>query len=228
MEQDGQDPETIRQQTGWFRGADGKWRTEIDDSKAVYKEPLRDEVYLREALYHPELERSYPDILNMRLKMDLDGKDMLEGRYNIGDNSISLMRGAPKGTALHEIQHAIQIREGFAGGSNPTKAKHWAEIEAFEAVRDSAEYKKLKTPEERMDYVKQYAAEQTESKSWKAAHTKKYNEAAGEVEARDVANRLMLNREELRKNTPDLTGNVRYAQPSTKKYIDMLRQMGIR
>jgi hypothetical protein len=226
MEQDGQDPETIRQQTGWFRGADGKWRTEIDDSKAVYKEPLRDEVYLREALYHPELERSYPDILNMRLKMDLDGKDMLEGRYNIGDNSISLMRGAPKGTALHEIQHAIQIREGFAGGSNPTKAKHWAEIEAFEAVRDSAEYKKLKTPEERMDYVKQYAAEQTESKSWKAAHTKKYNEAAGEVEARDVANRLMLNREELRKNTPDLTGNVRYAQPSTKKYIDMLRQMG--
>ena len=29
------DNESIRQQTGWFKGADGVWRFEIDDSKAV-------------------------------------------------------------------------------------------------------------------------------------------------------------------------------------------------
>lgn len=29
------DNETIRQETGWFKGADGKWRFEIDDSKAT-------------------------------------------------------------------------------------------------------------------------------------------------------------------------------------------------
>lgn len=32
MEKNGADAETIRQKTGWFRGADGKWRWEIDDS----------------------------------------------------------------------------------------------------------------------------------------------------------------------------------------------------
>ncbi len=32
MERRGVDAETIRQQTGWFRGRDGKWRFEIDDS----------------------------------------------------------------------------------------------------------------------------------------------------------------------------------------------------
>ena len=32
MEKGGIDAETIRQKTGWFRGADGKWRWEIDDS----------------------------------------------------------------------------------------------------------------------------------------------------------------------------------------------------
>lgn len=34
MEKNGSDAETIRQKTGWFRGADGKWRWEIDDSDA--------------------------------------------------------------------------------------------------------------------------------------------------------------------------------------------------
>lgn len=32
MEKGGTDAETIRQKTGWFRSADGKWRWEIDDS----------------------------------------------------------------------------------------------------------------------------------------------------------------------------------------------------
>ena len=36
MEQEGADPETIRQDTGWFRGMDGKWRFEIDDSGMQY------------------------------------------------------------------------------------------------------------------------------------------------------------------------------------------------
>lgn len=31
MEQDGETNEDIRRQTGWFRGADGKWRMEVDD-----------------------------------------------------------------------------------------------------------------------------------------------------------------------------------------------------
>lgn len=37
MEKNGADAETIRQKTGWFRGADGKWRWEIDDSGMEYR-----------------------------------------------------------------------------------------------------------------------------------------------------------------------------------------------
>ena len=36
LERDGADPETIRQETGWFRGMDGLWRWEIDDSGMEY------------------------------------------------------------------------------------------------------------------------------------------------------------------------------------------------
>lgn len=37
MEKNGADAETIRQKTGWFRGADGKWRWEINDSGMEYR-----------------------------------------------------------------------------------------------------------------------------------------------------------------------------------------------
>lgn len=36
MEQNGQDNESIRQETGWHKGRDGKWRFEIDDSQMQY------------------------------------------------------------------------------------------------------------------------------------------------------------------------------------------------
>ena len=36
LEMQGVDPETIRQETGWFRGADELWRFEIDDSSMEY------------------------------------------------------------------------------------------------------------------------------------------------------------------------------------------------
>lgn len=37
MERAGEDPEAIRQETGWHRGADGLWRFEIDDSGMEYR-----------------------------------------------------------------------------------------------------------------------------------------------------------------------------------------------
>lgn len=37
LDKSGTDNETIRRETGWFKGADGLWRYEIDDSGAVYR-----------------------------------------------------------------------------------------------------------------------------------------------------------------------------------------------
>lgn len=36
LEKSGTDNETIRQETGWYRGMDGQWRFEIDDSRAAF------------------------------------------------------------------------------------------------------------------------------------------------------------------------------------------------
>lgn len=36
LEKSGTDNETIRQETGWYRGMDGQWRFEIDDSNAAF------------------------------------------------------------------------------------------------------------------------------------------------------------------------------------------------
>lgn len=52
MEEQGADAETIRRDTGWFRGMDGKWRFEIDDSGMQFRKDgdaqlLKEEGYRR-------------------------------------------------------------------------------------------------------------------------------------------------------------------------------------
>ena len=62
MELDGEDAEGIRKETGWFRGADYKWRFEIDDSKTVWHREGDYGLLLRDATY-----REYKDLLNKML-----------------------------------------------------------------------------------------------------------------------------------------------------------------
>jgi hypothetical protein len=76
----GEDAETVRQETGWFQGKDGKWRFEINDSDAKLKigksryikiEPKKNEagvwaeIKLGELLDHQALFSAYPDLRNM-------------------------------------------------------------------------------------------------------------------------------------------------------------------
>ena len=53
LEMQGLEPEDIRQETGWFRGMDGKWRFEIDDSGMEYHR--RGDLGFRER--HPDYNR---------------------------------------------------------------------------------------------------------------------------------------------------------------------------
>lgn len=204
MEKGGTDAETIRQKTGWFRGADGKWRWEIDDSGMKlrfesglydYDTELREKThawvrltnreltdeqrrdladYQRstergeadEALYEKltgefggdfekwaltletmkEAAKSIPNYTTLGELVDAPAlfatypnmKDMdvtfhnLErgqnGGYNRRFDSIELSRDlknrpeALLNSLTHEVQHAIQQREGFTPGANP---KYW-------------------------------------------------------------------------------------------------------
>ena len=124
MEKQGVAAETIFRETGWYTGADGKWRFEIDDSGMEYN-PRREEdgavpgQTLADFLKHDELFQSYPQLRKTRLEFADLGRG-INGQYNTETDTITLsneLRDAPEGTLIHEIQHAIQKAEGFASGA---------------------------------------------------------------------------------------------------------------
>lgn len=137
MEDAGKSVKDIRIATGWERGADKKWRYEIDDIKIIGdKIPFTDN-FVGEGYI-------------VKLKDFVDGK-ILNAYPELGDK-ITIVRGIPssssgetfgslqktrngwdlylsdrifngdeqfgKSTLIHEIQHAIQDIEGFAEGGN--------------------------------------------------------------------------------------------------------------
>ena len=141
MEAYGVDPETIWQETGTFRGADKKWRQEISDAEAkgVYTHIAPSEQRLSQvALEHPELLEAYPDIAKIQ-QFGLKGLKE-RGSYqattmqtNDGPRLLGEMvmaeapdEGMLARAAIHEMQHAIQNREGFQRGANPKEFKNKA------------------------------------------------------------------------------------------------------
>jgi len=132
----GADAEQTRQETGWFRGPDNKWRFEIDDSKAVFKGgPTAEDAILRavkagesgnpvmlaDVLRHESLFAAYPELKNIEIRFTEKGEKS-RGAYSPESNVIAirgdLSAAEAKSTLLHEIQHAIQGHEGFARGGN--------------------------------------------------------------------------------------------------------------
>ena len=124
------DAETIRQKTGWFRGADGKWRWEIDDSDMKLRADAADisnYTTLGELVDAPALFATYPDMKDMSVTFhDLERGQL--GGYLRTFDSIELSRELKQkpeallNSLTHEVQHAIQQREGFTPGANP---KYW-------------------------------------------------------------------------------------------------------
>lgn len=192
MERQGVAMETIFRETGWYTGADGKWRFEIDDSGMEYSRwgdlnrsdraeyarfrelegkfidgsitmeeqnelrqlidqghgPGRAEeqqtLQLSDFVRHDELYQNYPQLRRAGLRF-ADLPDGTSGSYNPGANVITLdnsLRSSPEDTLVHEIQHAIQNAEGFAGGSSP---EYWerARIDAETAASAARENLRL-------------------------------------------------------------------------------------
>ena len=109
---------------------DRKQRFEIDDSRAAlgYK-PRRGEfeiLNLGDILKHDELYRNYPELRDMAFYLEPDMKNLAE--YYPGDRrlpefiKLSTKKKQGKDEALdnllHEVQHAVQKREGFAPGTS--------------------------------------------------------------------------------------------------------------
>lgn len=228
LEQSGKKTEDIRQETGWFRSMDGKWRTELDDSTARLNWSVEDgEARLGDVLEHPALFRAHPELAEVRLRA---GKlpDRVKGRFDRQNNAIILnekLTGQTKRVLLHEIQHAIQQSEGFARGSNRENGKWHVLLDAYRQVKDTPQYQRLQTPDERWNYVSEQIVQngtpflRQTAQDW-------YSRAAGETEARDTARRYIYSSEKRAHTRPDLSGEAKYSELAEPQVVDILREMG--
>jgi hypothetical protein len=140
MKGEGKDPGEIWEQTGWFQGPDKKWRFEIDDSAARINYPSDKWGFNRGGEYpqnvgdflgHDPLYAAYPEAKDIQFSQKAPHATMSgeRGSYAPAEGKVPprltlATSDAPqaRSTALHELQHHIQEREGFARGGMPTHA----------------------------------------------------------------------------------------------------------
>ncbi len=203
---------------------DKQKRFEIDDSKATFHgsdlkklnggEYGNEEYKLETLLDHNKLFENYPEVKDIKVQFDKDTKGASFESVNVnGQETNSLIKvnsnlsdEEMKSAILHEIQHAIQKKEGFArGGSaqefyNDAKRKidllkYELEFEPDDFIRDKKFAELSKLEKEFENGAKEEAF-------------KKYQNLAGEIEARDVQARADFTPEERAKIEPYSSENI--------------------
>lgn len=214
MEKAGIDREDIWNETGFFRGVDGKWRFEISDSDANFKELMLNDVTLTNGqqakaaegvlnayLRHPKLYEAYPDLRSVRVYVLFGPGVVKEGSAGRGswDGQQITVRAnteeAARSVLLHEIQHVIQDIEGFARGGNPDTAMEVYEGPQVEEIQAGIDRLKAKrqTAIEAHDAAAVIKLDDQIREGHeflrKAAKLEGYMRLAGETEARNVQRR---------------------------------------
>ena len=116
MEAQGVDPRVIWKETGNWRGPDGQWRQEISDKAAQYVGGPQG-APAGQVMSHPELQAAYTDLMQTPVyeKPTTDISAFRQGRIDLGTQRPKDAKSA----LLHELQHPIQEKEGFAKGGTP-------------------------------------------------------------------------------------------------------------
>lgn len=145
LQNQGKDMEAVRKETGWFLDVDNKWKFEIDDSAVRVRDKGKGEwTALGDAIKHTKLFQAYPQLKDVQLKLTID-EDLKAPSGSLNSASIGTWTAAgteyetkhsdweifvkapnmedAKSTLLHEVQHAIQVIEGFARGGSPAGIK---------------------------------------------------------------------------------------------------------
>ncbi|HWK42693.1 MAG TPA: LPD23 domain-containing protein, partial [Croceibacterium sp.] len=244
----GAERDAIWHETGWFQGADGKWRFEIDDSGATASR-WRKTGPLRKVLKHAELNEAYPDAGKIPVKKTgsktgistgADYQPRGDGWFG-GWRQPEEIRTSPFADALdpegrssrllHEAQHAIQKREGFARGASrdeysyadgfndqhhprfsharPAVATYADEMMKRDGVdprRPDIDY--ANTPNDRIEaaidakIAWEKARRDYEARAYDELNRRAYERSAGEVEAQNVQARQHMTPDERRANPP--------------------------
>jgi hypothetical protein len=204
-----------------------------------YSDPVTSGNLASIAMDHPELFRAYPELGNVIVKQGAtSGADGTLGSLygNLLNISSKGLTKDPRSTALHELQHAIQEREGFAVGGN-TRDFAVMRNKALDSIGDlntrmseiakKLENKSLPAQEQallRSQYDQAMETRQGLVSNASIDPMQAYSNLIGEAEARLTQRRMNLNLQQRRQNFPfEYTGETGYGldvQPSGLIYMD--------
>lgn len=223
--------EEIWQQTGTFRGPDKQWRQEISDKGSKITEDVYNQISankqfkgpMSQALQHEELYKAYPQTAGIPAIMyadEIPSGSLMPGRGGTFQTPLLTVGGpssmAQRSTSLHELQHAIQQREGFASGGSPSNMITELENIAKQKRQEAQNQFRLSTANDPLDPLKivkpgarkkglelEKEARELEEKALLALHSGQsrfdsYRRLAGEAEARATQKRRNLTDEERR------------------------------
>ena len=266
MEADGKPPNEIWDETGWEKNAaDGEWRVEYntkdttvvpqnegtwpisdiirdEELLSMYDDPnWKQNIYDITAKATEEGSRNKTSLKDIEIEFDpyrpsetgyLAGNKMVVGS---GDQNYDDMRG----TIMHELQHAIQEREGFARGGSPGEfvrlnddfnalygdGKRMDKLiaEMQESISKDPMNAKIEDRElltkaiEIRARMRQFDAE---SQGGKLDPNRMYHNLAGEVEARNVERRDLMTPQQTRNFRPEAS-ELMYdtAEPRNKQIV---------
>jgi hypothetical protein len=173
-----------------FEGPDGKPRFEVSDEGMQLKQDAYNGKVgkLGDIIDHPELFKQYPDLKDVKTRVYIDKNypDGQRGSYDHKTGEITVHARnmyEAESTLLHEIQHAIQGKEGFVQGGSIDQIRlnkeYQADMEKYVATQKA---KGIIKPdwELRADFD---TAERALGQ---------YKRLAGEAEARAVAKRMNM------------------------------------
>lgn len=224
MEEEKKDAKAIKMATGWERGADGKWRYEIPDAKIkdtmnvgggqIVKRYEDDMLWnggkLSDVIDAPELFKAYPQLKGVRIDTDAIMNDMpSHGEYDSKTNTITIHADELKymnDILNHEIQHAIQGIEGFATGGSPTTIRGEVKKRFNEVTKQIKQLRAEGKEDEAKALIEKNRG--LYDAYMKNDDFNSYKSLAGEVEARNVQERMNMTPEERRKTLAESTEDV--------------------
>lgn len=115
---------------GLFTGPDGKWRMEIDDSQAGFKNDWmnfpKEGARLEDTLDHPELFERYPELRDYTVRQQEFDSLTAQGYFDPARKTVAISSDSTPeqafNTLIHEVQHGVQDLERHASGGSPKSA----------------------------------------------------------------------------------------------------------
>jgi hypothetical protein len=235
----GKTPQEIWQQTGTVKGPDGQWRQEISDDLSTMKgagafektimnayergrKKTGDQLYkttVDDVFFHNQLSQAYPELMRIETQMMPKGKTARGSLSGTSDGQILRMQETlpsndARSTMLHELQHGIQEREGFAVGGNTRdfaamRAKALDQIgnlnTQMSALAKQMENKAL--PKAQQDALRAQYDQAMEARQGLVSNAsidpmQAYGNLMGEAEARLTQRRMNLNPQQRKENFP--------------------------